>query len=240
MKFILLSLLLLSTPSWAAQYEKQHIKAVKLVAPDWPGLTNPDGSGLYWEIIRKVYEPVDIAVRYSDVPWNRALKMVTEYYLYSGIVGVVEGDGANLILPHEPLDRVYLHSLATPAQPPFTHQANVRVAWQKGYDLFPPGTTPFETREYRTPEQAIEMLNNGEVDYLLDTREALLDYILLSNQDPKDFQLNRLPGGKGVYIGFYDVPSSRLLIDIYDQRIQQLKASGELQALYDKYSIEMP
>ena len=242
MKSLLLALMLLTVANsgWTAQYQKQHIKSVKLIAPDWPGLTNADGSGLYWDLIRQIYEPAGVRVVHSEAPWNRALKMVTDYYLYAGIVGVVLDEDERLLTPAYPLETVYLYSLSRKDRAAFELQPDVSAGWFKGYDLFDANQVPFEVKEYRTPQQAVEMLDNGELDYLLDTRDALLDFIRINNRNPDDYQLNRLAEGKGVYIGFYDVQSSKLLIEIYNERVKALRSSGELAKIYQKYGANMP
>ncbi|WP_221793156.1 substrate-binding periplasmic protein [Oceanobacter mangrovi] len=242
MKALLLILAILITSPVSADpvYDKSFIKSVKLVAPDWPGLTNADGTGLYWDIVHRVYEPLGITVHTSEAAWNRAMKMVTEYYLYSGIVGEVLDTREPLVFPQMPLEMVYLYALARQGFDTPLQQAGVRVGWQKGYDLFAADSVPFEIHEFRNPEQAIEMLDKGEIDYVIDSREALLDYLKQNQREVSNYRLTRLPDGKGVYVGFYDVPSAKPLIEIYNERIHELKASGELQAIYQQYQAEMP
>src|SRR5690554_5285993 len=91
--FILLSCLAFYASTHAdddiksVNFNRHDIKAISVVAPEWEGFTNKDGSGLYWELLRAIYEPVGITVKTANVPWNRAMKMVTKYSVYNAIVG---------------------------------------------------------------------------------------------------------------------------------------------------------
>ncbi|MCP4352277.1 MAG: hypothetical protein GY795_43015, partial [Desulfobacterales bacterium] len=54
----------------------EDIKTINIVTPSWKAQTNRDGTGLYFDIVRSVYEPVNIKMEYNFVPWARAEKMI--------------------------------------------------------------------------------------------------------------------------------------------------------------------
>jgi len=37
-------------------------KEITVISESWDGATNHDGSGLYWDIVQKVYEPLGYTV----------------------------------------------------------------------------------------------------------------------------------------------------------------------------------
>ncbi len=63
-----------------AIYVSPHAMAedssIFVVAEKWEGYTNDDGTGLYWELLRLVYEPIGIKLKYKNFPYARAQKMV--------------------------------------------------------------------------------------------------------------------------------------------------------------------
>ena len=48
------------------------LKTLIVASPAWEGYTHEDGSGLYFELLRKIYQPRGIAVETLIVPWKRA------------------------------------------------------------------------------------------------------------------------------------------------------------------------
>ena len=60
----------------AAFAEENRISTIDVVTPVWEGITNKDGTGLYFELLRMVYEPVGMEVNVDFVPWARAVKRV--------------------------------------------------------------------------------------------------------------------------------------------------------------------
>ncbi len=52
------------------------MKEVLVVSECWIDLTNKDGSGLYFDIVRMVYELVGIKVKIKIFPYNRSSMMV--------------------------------------------------------------------------------------------------------------------------------------------------------------------
>ena len=44
-------------------FRRYRITFVHLVSEEWTGGTNKDGTGLYWELARAVYEPLNIRLQ---------------------------------------------------------------------------------------------------------------------------------------------------------------------------------
>jgi polar amino acid transport system substrate-binding protein len=68
---LLLMSLFLSVSATGAE-----IKTIRIATPAWEKQTNEDGTGLFFEIIRSVYEPKGIKMIFEIVPWKRAENMV--------------------------------------------------------------------------------------------------------------------------------------------------------------------
>ena len=61
-----------------AVFAEQEITTIHFASEEWEGFTNADGTGLYWDIFRMIYEPVGISVQFEIVPYIRATKMVQD------------------------------------------------------------------------------------------------------------------------------------------------------------------
>ena len=53
-----------------------ELDRVRIASEAWPGHTNADGSGLAWDIFRKVFEPVGVQLAIQSVPYTRSIGLV--------------------------------------------------------------------------------------------------------------------------------------------------------------------
>ena len=50
-----------------------------------------------------------------------------------------------------------------------------------------------------------------------------------------------MPSGTDVYVAFADSSVSKILIEIYNEQVEAMVKSGEMQAIYEKWDLgEMP
>jgi len=221
------------------QYQREHIKSMSVVAPEWEGYTHKDGSGLYWDIIRAVYEPLGIKVKTRIVPWNRAVKMVSKYRTYNAIVGEYLSSEEPVIFPSYPIDVEFMTVLSKlPTGNDWNglkSLSNMKVGWIKDYDVIEEKDRDFTLIEFRTLEQGLKMLNSGELDYVLDDWDEIAAAIQKYDLSQDVYIENEMPQGTDLYAAFSDDNLSRELIKIYNERIPKLVANGELAALYKKW-----
>lgn len=69
--FITLVVLLIAVSAFG-----KDIENINIVTPSWKAQTNKDGTGLFFDIVRSVYEPVGIKMKYKIIPWARAEKII--------------------------------------------------------------------------------------------------------------------------------------------------------------------
>lgn len=63
---------------WVATPHADGIVSANIITSAWPGLTNADGTGLYFDLFRAVYEPAGISVTFTIAPWKRGRKEVAD------------------------------------------------------------------------------------------------------------------------------------------------------------------
>ncbi len=225
--------------------ERQHIKSIALVAPMWEDYTNKDGTGLYWDIAKAVYEPLGIKVKTTNIPWNRAMKMVSKYRTFSAIVGETLDTDEQVIFPIYPIDVEYMAVLSKNKEgfewDGMASLKNQKVGWIKNYDVVPSKVREFKLKEFRNIEQGIRLLDAGKIDYLIDEWDEIAAAMQKQDMSMDDYSMNEMPNGSDVYVAFSVDNISRELIAIYNERIPELVANGQLAAIYEKWDTgEMP
>lgn len=250
-KLAFLLIIIQSLTSWSdnynfkqAEFKREHIKKMSAVAPVWEGYTNSDGTGLYWEVIKSIYEPVGIKVKVKNIPWNRAMKMVTKYRTYNSIIGEYRDSEENLIFPNYPIDVEYMSVLSKSNTPMFNGYESLtgkKVGWIKDYEVIPESRRNFSLKEFRDIEQGIKLLESGKIDYLIEEGDEIESAIEKLSLSPEEYKVAEMPEGTDVYMGFSVDNLSRELIEIYNERVYDLVENGKMAAIYKKWGHdEMP
>lgn len=56
-----------------------------------------------------------------------------------------------------------------------------------------------------------------------------------------DYKMEYMPEGTDVYVAFADNAISKVLIEIYNEEVEKMIATGSMQAIYSKWNLgEMP
>lgn len=245
---LLASLLLASTAASeapTAEFTAKHIKVVNLVAPEWPEFSNRDGTGLYWDLLREIYQPAGIRLKPATVPWNRAMKMVTKYSVYNGIVGEYRDTEEPLRFPDYAIDVERL-AVLYPINKGYQWNGydtftNRTVGWIKDYELIDEDKRDFTLREFRDTADGVALLMDGSLDILIDEWDEIAMALQEAGYGIENFEMHDMPEGTDVYVGFADTDISDHLIKVYNRRIPEMVKSGKLQAIYEKWGVgEIP
>lgn len=221
---------------------------IDIVTPQWDGQTNADGTGIFFEIVKQVYSPEGIAMKYRFVPWKRAQKMV----------GGKEADAMLCVWSEHAREE----GQRIPRWPFFVEYTAVvfkkdRIAswaglktldgksavWLRGYDYhafdhFKPIHFSQWTEVDDYP-RAWLLLKSGHYDVYIDALIDLEHYVAEQSVNMKPYRLEIL-WGENAYVAFAPTEKSDRLIRIFDRRILELAASGELKEIYDKWGVRYP
>lgn len=98
---------------------------VRLVSEEWLDYTNADGSGLAWDVLRKVFEPAGVKVRTQGAPYSRAVGLVKRGEA-DAWVGSYHEENADNLYPrwHFDMDHIYALGLASRRSPASRTSAN--------------------------------------------------------------------------------------------------------------------
>ncbi|MBD3327484.1 hypothetical protein GF339_23065, partial [candidate division KSB3 bacterium] len=124
--------------SWlgpASAEDQAAITEIHIVTPAWEEFTNEDGTGVWFEIVRAVYEPVGITMTYEFAPWKRAMEQVASAEA-DAFLGEYESE--TFLMPRYPLDvertAVVFKKGTVPTWEGSPSLVGKNVVWLRGYD----------------------------------------------------------------------------------------------------------
>jgi len=212
---------------------------IHLASEEWLDYTNADGSGLAWDVLRKVFEPAGVKVRIQSVPYSRAVGLVKRGEA-DAWVGSYEKEEPDNLYPrwHFDLDHIYALGLASKPLPTLSNLGQYRLAWVRGYDYqnYLPNIDHF--REIQRREGILPMLEHDRVDFYIDALTEV-DYVLNQADKPEAFRrthLAELP----LFLAFSHTGKGEALRALFDQRMDKLVASGELRAIFKHWQQPYP
>lgn len=217
-------------------------KHIDLVADTWHDLTRKDGTGLYFDVIRAVYEPVGVAVRIRILPYARTVNLVRDKRADAWVASFLKEKDFPLY-PQWHFDQNAQMVLYTArSELPYQDQsslANRRVAWLRDFGLDRYIKVPMRVTEVDTLASALGMLDHGRIDYVIGARSDLQDYIRDAKVDMSRYQM-KFVMHLGLYLAFADTPRAAALRDIWDRRMETLHKNDAFLALYRQYGYEVP
>ena len=221
------------------------IKRIDVATPQWDGQTNADGTGLFFDIVRRVYSPVGIELQYRFVPWKRAQKMV-DFGEADAMLCVwrEHAKEEGQAIPRFPLfveyTAVVFRKDRIKTWQGLSTLDGKSAVWLRGYDYhafahFAPIRFSNWT-EVNECHRAWELLERGRYDVYIDALIDIEQHIAKHDVDMAPYRLESLWGEKA-YVAFSPSKKSEVLMRIYDRRIQELAVSGELKAIYGEWGV---
>lgn len=217
------------------------IDSIHIVTPEWQAQTNADGTGIFFEIVQKVYEPEGVRMKFEIMPWKRAWAMI-ENKKADAMLAVHKTD-KSLLMPQYPLyvdyTAVLLNKGAFANWQGISSLNGKDVLWLRGYDyhLNPKlENVRLDYTEVDQHSQAVGMVQFGRADAFLDALIDLDRYLKDKSVDMEPFRLETL-WSSNAYMNFAKTQRSEKLIEIYDRRIIELFKSGELKKIFEKWNV---
>ena len=221
---------LLTAPAYAAD-------TIRISSEYWADATNRDGSGLYWDIVRAVYEPAGIDVERRIVPYARSIREVMATGKADAWVAsyMDEVDGA--LYPEWHFDADYVAAVYDPERVSEVNGESSlrgrRVAWMRGYAYDDYLSVPVDETLVDDREGGLRMVEEGRIAFFIDAQvevDAALEATGLGDVLDSATVL-QLP----LYLGFDDTDRGRELRAIWDRRFPQLLKDGTISRLYRKW-----
>ncbi|MFF7106281.1 substrate-binding periplasmic protein [Pseudomonas sichuanensis] len=233
---VVLALMLLVAPAAMA---RETPAQVRLVSEEWLDYTNADGSGVAWDVLRKVFEPAGVKVVTQSAPYSRAVGLVRRGEADAWVGSYKEENDDNLYPRwHFDMDHIYALGLAGKAQPTPENVGQYRLAWVRGYDYASYLPNVHNFREVQRREGILPMLEHDRVDFYIDAQTEV-DYVLGQSPHPERFRsthVAELP----LYLAFTRSEQGKALSALFDKRMAELVRSGELRPIFERWKQPYP
>jgi polar amino acid transport system substrate-binding protein len=226
-------LLFMSAPAIA----QEKITDVTLSSEEWKNATNADGTGLYWDIFKAVFEPAGIKVKHTIRSYAGSVELVRQQKVDAVVAAYIdEVKGAVYPKAHFGVDVVqalYKKSRFPDWKAEETLKGK-KVGWIKGYAFDEYIKTPFNKAEFDERKAALRVLDKDKIDFFLDAQPDLAEALKEGTIDVSQYAVQTVKR-LNLYLAFAGNERGKKLKQVFDERFQKLLESGELKKLYEKW-----
>ena len=223
-----------SNPAIAGNQPSEIIMA----SEEWTNATNRDGTGLYWDIFRAIYEPVGIKTKFIIQSYKGSVRLVKKKRV-DAAVGIYPDLIRGALFSQYPFVKDYILVLYKKNK---LHQwngqeslQNKRVAWIKGYSYDEFLEVPVIKREFSNRDIILRRLEDDQVDFFLDTRNDMESVLNKGIVEVSCYMVETVLE-LDRYLVFADNRKGRKLKKIFDYRFPRLVKSGEIERLIAKWN----
>lgn len=215
------------------------MEQLRLVTKHWPGYTNTDLSGGYFELVQLVFPPVQYQINTEFSNFNRAVNLVQKQQAEL-VLAVTRADGKQLLLSELPIDADSIMAVYRQALLPdhaaiaLEQLSQYRLAWDLAYNYGQALGLDAPGFEVSSVSQGLELVSKGRVDVYL-AEHADLETVaasrLMQQLKLQQSQIRQIP----VYVGFSRSAKGLHLKRMWDQQFRLLLQRGAVQQLYQQY-----
>ena len=234
-----LCLIMLSILTWLPAKAANNITEIVIASEEWEDATNKDGTGLYWDIFRAVYEPENIQVKTEIRSYAGSVEMVKQQKA-DAMVGAYKDEVDDALFPQYHFDADVVQAVFKKGKvAEFKGQESLsgkKVAWIKGYGYDEYLDVPVSKNEFDRRADIIRVLGRDRVDFFLEAKAEIVDCIEKGLIDPASYEIVTVLK-LNLYLAFTNNARGQRLKEIFDTRFPQLVASGEIKRLYAKWDM---
>jgi len=222
----------------------KDIKSIHVTSKEWNGYTNKDGTGVYWEVIKAIYEPMGIEVRTWVMPWKRA-ELTTLTKNADALLGAYYIKDKEFLYPkwhfsvEEPIVAIFKNDITRDWENEgIKVLSDKTVAWIRGYGF---EKTLFKNIQVKVKElsklsSGLGMLGFNRIDAVLDYESNIRPWAKKNNVDlNKDYSMKIAKEGNKLFVALANMERSKKLIKIFDERMNILTKSREIEKIYLKW-----
>ena len=211
---------------------------IVLASEEWANATNKDGTGLYWDIFRAVYEPVGIKTKFIIRSYKGSVSLVKKNQA-DAMVGIHPGKIQGALSSRYPFVKDYVLVLFKKNN---LYQwngqetlKNKKVGWIKGSSFDEYLEVPVIKRELAKRENILRRLDKNQIDFFMDTRNDVESVLNKGIIDVTHYTVETVLELER-YLVFADNRKGKELKKIFDDRFPRLVESGELDRLFAKWN----
>jgi polar amino acid transport system substrate-binding protein len=209
-----------------------------LASEEWANATNRDGTGLYWDIFRAVYEPVGIKTKFIIRSYKGSVSLVKKNQV-DAAVGIYPEEIKGALFSKYPFVKDYVLVLFKKNKlRQWNGQEtlkNKKVGWIKGYSYDDYLEVPVIKKEFNRRESILRRLDKDRLDFFMDTRNDVESVLNKGIIDVTRYTVETVLELER-YLVFANNKKGRELKKIFDHRFPQLVKSGEIEKLFAKWN----
>ncbi len=230
-KIVLMILAVLTAISLLSQ-----VTEINITSEEWDGATNADGTGLYWDLVKLVFEPAGVKVNISSAPYARGVHEV-EAGSKDAWVGAYADEEDFAVFPEHHFDTDKVSACFIKGKCPgwqgISSLKDKRLAWMRGYGYDEYFDFKPEFQEIDNRVSGLKMLKNNRFDVLIDASVEIGDALNKNPELKGEVEIKELLKLK-LFVAFVGTDRGKELLKIWDTRMAELIKSGELKKLYEK------
>jgi polar amino acid transport system substrate-binding protein len=219
-------------------YAQEKITEITIVSDKWENCTNPDGTGMYWDIFRAVFDPSGIKVKPTMRSYTASMEMARQKKT-DAAVGAYIDEVKGVLYPknHFGVDAVAVAYRRDKVVDWKGEQSlsNKNIAWIKGYSFDEYLTVPVKKMELEDRTGVARMLDNNRIDYFMDAYADIMDMVEKKTLDPAKYDV-KIVKKLNLYLVFANDEKGKQLRGIFDENIQKIVASGEMGKICKKWA----
>ncbi len=209
-----------------------------LASEEWANATNRDGTGLYWDIFRAVYEPVGIKTKFIIRSYKGSVSLVKKNQV-DAAVGIYPEEIKGALFSKYPFVKDYVLVLFKKNKlSQWNGQEtlkNKKIGWIKGYSYDDYLEVPVIKKEFNRRESILRRLDNDQLDFFMDTRNDVESVLNKGIIDVTRYTVETVLELER-YLVFANNKKGQELKKIFDHRFPQLVKSGEIEKLFAKWN----
>lgn len=213
-------------------------EVIVFASEEWANATNKDGTGLYWDIFRAVYEPVGIKTKFIIRSFKGSVILVKKNQA-DAAVGTHPEKIQGALYSQYPFVKDYLLVLFKKNRfDQWNGQEtlkNKKVGLIKGYAYDDYLEVPVAKREFLNRESILQHLDNDQIDFFMDTRNDVESVLNKGIIDVTRYTVETVMALER-YLVFADNKKGKELKRIFDNRFPRLVQSGEIEKLFAKWN----
>ncbi len=209
-----------------------------LASEEWTNATNKDGTGLYWDIFRAVYEPVGVKTKFIIRSYKGSVSLVRKNQA-DAAVGIHPERIQGALSSRYPFVKDYVLVLFKKNN---LYQWNgqetlqdKKVGWIKGYSFDEYLEVPVIKREFAKRENILRRLDKDQIDFFMDTRNDVESVLNKGIIDVTRYTVETVLELER-YLVFANNKKGKELKKIFDDRFPDLVKSGEIEKLFAKWN----
>lgn len=220
---------------WPSAWATERPGEIHVVSEVWVNYTQADGRGLAWDLLRALYEPEGVRLAYRSEPYVRSVGLVQRGEA-DAWVGSYRNEIDKVIYPRWPydVDPIGALGLSDSPQPRLATLDRYRLAWMRGYAFERYLDHLQQRNELQRRSSALPMLASRRIDYFIDARPELEEMLQGKGVDASVYRITDI-ASIPLYLGFADNERGRALAQLFDERMQVLYRSGELERLFARW-----